>query len=182
MLGHLDHVAFLVNSAAAAAEAFEVQGCDVGPVEEFPGEGTREVYIGEPGASGRVLLMEAIGPGPYKSALERRGMGLHHVGLRVADLSGYVAGLAGSGWYLHPVSLATHSGHGTVWLARPGAPVLIEVVAGKRPGKQAVISRLTLPVPRRLVDALGCDGVVAGDTTEVQVGSWAFAPTEVCAR
>ena len=124
----LDHIGFLVSAAATAARVFADLPVEVGPTEDFPSEGTREIYVGAPTQDARILLLEPIGPGPYQSARQRRGPGLHHVALRVADLKSYVSGLQGSGWYLHPISLTSCAESGTAWLARPGTPLLVELI------------------------------------------------------
>ena len=109
-------------------------GYEMGPVEDFPSEGTREVYVGPPGGEGLLLLMEAIGPGPYWNAMEKRGPGLHHIAINVASADVFVVDLAGSGWLLHPTSLHTWAHQKVIYLARPGLRVLIEVQqAGEGP-------------------------------------------------
>ena len=123
----LSHIAILVTSVDATTERCRESGWDTGPVEEFPDEGTREVYVGPPDHGARLLLLEAIGPGPYQNALKERGPGLHHVAVEVESVDAYVAGLAGTGWLLHPASLRTFAGLKAVWLARPGLQCLIEV-------------------------------------------------------
>lgn len=134
MVPSLSHVAVLVPSARAAAAVCEARSWELGPVEDFPSEGTRELYVGPAGSDARLLLMEAIGPGPYRSALEKRGPGLHHVAVNVASIDDYVASLAGSGWLLHPASLHALARRKTVYLARPGLGALIEV---QQPGRRA---------------------------------------------
>ena len=127
MRARLDHVALLVVSLdEAVAAASKLTAAAPGLAAAFPGEGTQEVYFGEAGRAGRLLLMEAVSDGPYRRALDRRGPGLHHVGLAVRNVEKYVAGLAGSGWYLLPQSLATLRESKTAWLARPGVPLLVE--------------------------------------------------------
>ncbi len=121
-----------------------------GKVEEFPSEGTKEVYVGNEDYPGRLLLMEPIGEGPYASALAKRGEGLHHVAVNVKNLDEYVQNLSGSGWYLHPKSVETLKyKFPTVWLARPGVPVLIEVhersFKSADPDSSSFISLVSLP-------------------------------------
>jgi len=127
MVPKLSHVAVLVPSAHKAATVCKQAGYELGPVEDFPSEGTREIYVGAPATDGLLLLMEAIGPGPYRNALEKRGPGLHHIAVNVGSIEDYLADLAGSGWLLHPASLHTLVHRKTVYLARPGLRVLIEV-------------------------------------------------------
>jgi hypothetical protein len=165
MTSTLSHVALLVRSAATAAERCAALGFDLGPVEDFDSEGTREVYVGPDAGDGLLLLMEAIGPGPYQSALKKRGPGLHHIAVNVTSIDDYVAGLAGSGWLLHPMSLHTLAKRKTVYLARPGLGALIEVQQPRTPspGKPRFIAEVFVagePGQQRLLDALGVPGLV----------------------
>jgi hypothetical protein len=173
----LDHVALLVRSAASAAALCGTHGFELGPTEDFPGEGTREVYVGPPDAAGKLLLMEAIGPGPYRSALEKRGPGLHHVAVHVASIDEYIAGLTGSGWLLHPSSVHMLAHRKTAYLARPGLAVLIEVQQTQqaRAGGKAFIGEVAIvgeSLHGRLLDALGVQGLsIAGkDGASITIG------------
>lgn len=160
----LSHVALLVRSAKAAAAVCEAAKWELGPVEDFPSEGTREIYVGPPGKDALLLLMQAIGPGPYRGALKKRGPGLHHVAVNVASIEDYVASLAGSGWLLHPASLHTLAKRKTVYLARPGLGALIEVQQPKQPspGRERFVSEVFVEGDRehrRVLDALGVPGL-----------------------
>jgi hypothetical protein len=158
-------VAVLVPSARSAAAVCKARKWELGPVEDFPSEGTREIYVGPPASNALLLLMEAIGPGPYRNALAKRGPGLHHVAVNVASIDDYLKSLAGSGWLLHPASLHTLARRKTVYLARPGLGALIEV---QQPGKldssrrQRFVSEVCIEGDRehrRLVDALRVPGL-----------------------
>lgn len=127
----LDHVAFLVPRIEPVAERLIALGLAAEAVAEFPSEGTREQYLGDPARPGRVLLLQPLAPGPYERALTKRGPGLHHFALQVPDLDAYAAGLRG--WLLHPKSLTSRASAGTLWLARPGVAALVEVFAGDGP-------------------------------------------------
>jgi len=143
---------------------------EAGAAEDFPGEGTREAYLGGPGARSRLLLMQALdgAQGPYRRALEKRGPGLHHVALAAPDVEGFVAGLAGSGWLLLPRSLETLRGARTAWLARPGVPALIEVFesgeddgggGGEGEGGARAVEGVRLPEPAGRPGLLAALGV-----------------------
>lgn len=160
----LHHVAVLVRSAKTAAAQCADAGYEVGPTEDFPSEGTREVYVGPPTDPARLLLMEATGPGPYRTALDKRGPGLHHVAVHVASLETYVASLAGSGWLLHPRSLHTYDHRKAVYLARPGLHTLIEVQQDDavEHGGNRFISEIAIVGDvshERLLSALGVSGL-----------------------
>ena len=122
--------------------------------------------MGPPEASGRLLLLEAMGPGPYQSALERRGSGLHHIALRTADLPRFTQEIKGSGWYLHPESIHSLTAYDTLWLARPGVPFLVEVMGGLKADAvlpAPFITQAQLPMPdggTHRLSALGLGSVL----------------------
>jgi hypothetical protein len=127
----LNHTAILVTSVKKAIEALKPYEFKIGEVEDFEGEGTREVYI-EYGKKNSLLILEPIKEGAYQSALKKRGPGLHHIAIDVVDLNAFLETISGSGWLLHPVSLKTITKTKTAWLARPGFPSLIEVQERKK--------------------------------------------------
>ena len=122
----LDHVALVVRQLEPVLERCVSAGLDAGPIEDFPGEGTREVYLGSHGRPARLLLMQPSSEsGPYARALAKRGPGLHHVAIHVPQLSDFLK--SAQGWLVHPFSLDSESDRRTVWLARPGVGALLEV-------------------------------------------------------
>ena len=159
----LNHVALLVRSVDRTAAALAAFGFLVGPREVWDGEGTAEIYVGADGLAARLLLMEPVKEGAYTRAMTQRGPGLHHLAVDVADLEGFVDGLAGSGWLLHPKSLHTARETKTAWLARPGTKTLVEVqqrqvVANAAP----FLTALELPASARertMLAALGTPAV-----------------------
>lgn len=162
----LNHVALLVPSVVKAASVLEARGFRAGPAQEWEGEGTLEIYVGDPDSqSALLLLMEPVKEGAYTRALQKRGPGLHHLAVDVLDLEGFVDGLAGSGWLLHPRSLRTIRDTRTAYLARPGTPMLIEVqqreTLAARPG---FVQNLGLPLSPRdvgMLRALGLESRIA---------------------
>jgi catechol 2,3-dioxygenase-like lactoylglutathione lyase family enzyme len=155
-----NHVALLVADLEQARSRLDGLELPAGPVESFPSEGTRELYLGDPERPGLLLLIQPEGDGPYARALAKRGPGLHHVALDVPDAAAFVQG-AGP-WLLHPASLTTLPGGRTAWLARPGAGVLIEVQerAGPAPDGPPVIEAVEVPIagdllPKAPLAALG---------------------------
>lgn len=124
----LSHVALLVPDAIKSANFLRQFDFKIGPTEDFEGEGTREIYIGNlESQMGSLLLMEPIKDGAYTRAMTKRGPGLHHVAIDVINLESYIGELSGSGWLLHPKSLKTIKHSQTAYLARPDVPTLIEV-------------------------------------------------------
>jgi len=141
----MDHVALLVDSIETVLSRLEPLELAVGPIEEFPSEGTREAYIGASESRARLLLMQALGTeGPYARALARRGPGLHHVAVNVTALEEHVARVRG--WLLHPTSLGSVPRFRTAWLARPGVGTLMEILEGAPVDGQPVVEAVEVPV------------------------------------
>ena len=157
---NLDHVALLVTKIESTLERLESIGLTPGPVEDFPGEGTRECYVEAPPRPGLLLLMEAVGPdGPYARALKKRGPGLHHVAYTVGNLASFLEGL--TGWVRHPVTEQTMQS-GTAWLTKPGVPTLLEVHQRDASYEgDAVVGKVELPAAAELHSLLGYEGLAA---------------------
>jgi hypothetical protein len=138
----IDHVALLVRSVERAAKALERFGIgSIGAKDSFPGEGTAEVYVGAPERGARLLLMEAIGPGPYQRALAKRGPGLHHLALVAGDVPAAVARGTAAGWVLKKPGKVS-------WLARPGAPLLELVPDGAR--EAPLVTAIEAPIGKNV--------------------------------
>jgi catechol 2,3-dioxygenase-like lactoylglutathione lyase family enzyme len=173
MNSRCDHVALLVRDLEAARQRLARLGLDEGTVGEYPGEGTRELYLGSPAAPGRLLLMQPLGDeGPYARALAKRGPGLHHVALAVPDPSDFAQDQPG--WLAHPHTL--QSLPEVAWLCRPGVGVLLEIIGAAgdadAPADDATVSCVEVELQRAdaaLLDQLG----VAGTALKAsQAGSW----------
>lgn len=168
-----DHVAVLVPDLVAALSDLGPLAAAAGPFEDFPKEGTREVYVGR--GSARLLLLQAIGPGPYQRAFERRGPGVHHVCFSGPDPRELMEWLPG--WSLHPHSLAT--GPDTLWACRSGLP-LVELSRGSSAG-DPLVTRLEVVCPpglNPLVEQLACWGFTAtcGHQTRLTLGGRSWVP------
>jgi methylmalonyl-CoA/ethylmalonyl-CoA epimerase len=111
---HIDHVAIVVEDLEAAVEAYEAVGLvrydvydDI--VEQYPGEEElhyRACAVMESrDADFHIWLMEPKGEGTaLHRFLERRGPGLHHIGID-GPLDGVAERLAGAGIaFIRPVS------------------------------------------------------------------------------
>jgi hypothetical protein len=171
----LDHVALLVRSLENSRVASASLGFAVQEIQSFPE--TIETYIGEAARSSRLLLMQASGPGSYQRALEKRGPGVHHLGVVVPSMKKFLSGIKGTGWFIHPVSAFKIESGGDVYLARPGAPLL--EVSEAEPCKPAllapVVERVHIRVSPEVAANLSCLGIpeLAWTTTEesaIQVG------------
>jgi hypothetical protein len=174
MKPEIDHVGILVSNLEHSLKSLRPHGWPIGEIEEFPSEGTKEVYVGPVGATGRLLLMQAVSEGPYRAAMVKRGPGIHHIAINAPDVTAFLDPVSGSGWYLHPTSLATYKKHKTIWLSRPGVPLLVEVVEKISPEDferdiDAFISRIELPLPHDkplMVDSLGVGGSIQRSSSQ----------------
>ena len=93
----LDHVAILVSDLDAAIALYrDVYGLELAEVEEVQGEKVRVAIFGH--GRGRIELVSPSGPdSPMAKALEKRGEGLHHVCIEVADIEKAMEALRAGG-------------------------------------------------------------------------------------
>jgi methylmalonyl-CoA/ethylmalonyl-CoA epimerase len=100
----IDHVAVAVRDVSAAASIYrDVLGGEFLFGSDQPDQGFRFVQYRFP-KGGKVELVTPIGDGFVARFLERRGEGVHHVTLRVQDLSSQVERLRAAGVSLIGVS------------------------------------------------------------------------------
>jgi methylmalonyl-CoA epimerase len=127
----LDHVAIATGSIEDSLQFFSrVLGLAVEPAEEVPSQAVRVQFVGR--GEARIELVEPTGQGgSIEAFLRRRGPGLHHVALRVADLDATLEMLRARGVRL--IDEAPRPGaHGTrVAFVHPSSThgVLIELVS-----------------------------------------------------
>lgn len=157
------HVALLVKSVEQSAQFLQSKGFEVGPAEEWEGEGTKEIYV-ERERCNSLLLMEPAKPGAYQRALEKRGPGLHHLAIDVLSMTDFLKAISGFGWLLHPRSIETIAQSKTAYLARPGFPALIEVQEKDHLSEQAsFVTKIEIPLAEnlaRLLPAVGLHEIV----------------------
>jgi methylmalonyl-CoA/ethylmalonyl-CoA epimerase len=93
----LDHVAILVADLDAAIKLYrDVYGLELSEVEEVATEKVRVAIFGH--GAGRIELVAPTGPdSPMAKAIERRGEGLHHICLEVADIEQAMKALKAGG-------------------------------------------------------------------------------------
>jgi hypothetical protein len=140
----VNHIAILVRGLAAVSDSLPAF-CKRLPVEDQPGEGTREQYIDVDGEDAvMLLLVQAVADGPYSCALAKRGPGLHHIGCVTSSITDEINRTCEGRLLLHPASLAMYSG-GVVWLCRPGVPFLVELMQTSDPIPSIRGGNLRLP-------------------------------------
>lgn len=165
----LNHVALLVPSVKRAAAVLEQYQFLVGPAEEWEGEGTLEIYVGDRDSTGALLLlMEPVKEGAYTRAMQKRGPGLHHLAIDVLNLESFINDLSGSGWLLHPKSLHTIKNTQTAYLARPGTPMLIEVQQRETlSSKPGFVQTIEMPLSSRdsqMLKELGLEQITPSES------------------
>lgn len=123
----LNHIAIVVDSIDIILQSGLFPAEEIGIIETFESEGTKEVYIGPDNHCAKLLLLEPIAEGPYLQSYNKRGPGLHHICLDVLDIKQFLRHISGSGWQLHPLSLDFYKNCLQVFLTRSGVATLIEV-------------------------------------------------------
>jgi methylmalonyl-CoA epimerase len=125
----LDHLGIAVRSLAAGRAIYEKLGLAVSPEEVVPGEKVRVVMI--PVGETRLELLEATADDSVIAKfIAKRGEGLHHISLRVPDLSVALAKLKAEGVRLISEEIKTGAdGHRYVFVHPSSAGgVLLELV------------------------------------------------------
>ena len=127
-------IGIAVNSLEASIPLYAaLLGVNPAGREEVPSEGVRVAFFGRGG--GRVELLEPTGDdSPIAAFLDRRGPGLHHVCLSVADLDEAVLRAEETGATLVPPGIRSGAeGRRVAFLhPRTAGGVLIELVESER--------------------------------------------------
>ncbi len=92
----IDHLGIAVPALDEAHAAFRVLGFGDGEKEDIPEQKVRVLKLGV-GGSDLEFLESTDAAGPIAKYLDRKGPGIHHVALRVADLAGTLHALEEAG-------------------------------------------------------------------------------------
>lgn len=134
-MNKIDHIGIAVNSLEEAVPAFSaLLGSNVSGREEVPSEGVRVAFFGTD--AGRIELLEATGPeSPVARFLARRGEGVHHVCLAVADIDEALGRAEDAGLEVLPPRIREGAGGRRVAFLHPksAARVLIELSEAPEP-------------------------------------------------
>ncbi len=125
----LDHIGIAVKSLASAKAVYENLGLPVSPAETVPSEKVRVVMV--PVENTRIELLEPTSDeSTIAKFIAKRGEGLHHICLRVPDLSSAVQKLKADGVRLVSDEIKTGAGgHQYVFIHPQSAGgVLVELV------------------------------------------------------
>ncbi len=125
----LDHIGVAVRSIAAARRFYEALGMTVSAVEEVEHERVRTAMLSL--GESRLELLEPLGSESVVGRfLERRGEGLHHIALRVADIDAKWEELRGLGFALASDAIRVGAGGHRYFFVHPSSTggVLVEIV------------------------------------------------------
>jgi methylmalonyl-CoA epimerase len=125
----LDHLGIAVKSLASAKSIYEKLGLSLSPEELVPDERVRVVMV--PVGETRLELLEATShDSVIAKFISKRGEGLHHLCLRVPDLSAAVQKLKADGARLVSDEIKTGAGGHRYIFVHPSSTggVLLELV------------------------------------------------------
>jgi len=125
----LDHLGIALRSLATTKSIYEKLGLTISSEETVPAEHVRVVMV--PVGDTRLELLEATSEdSAIARFIEKRGEGLHHLSLRVPDLSAAVAKLKADGIRLISEEIKTGAeGHRYIFVHPQSAGgVLLELV------------------------------------------------------
>jgi methylmalonyl-CoA/ethylmalonyl-CoA epimerase len=95
----LDHIGIAVESLSDGVRFYQALGLELEGVEEVEAQGVTVGFL--PVGDSRIELLAPTGPSsPIAKHIERRGSGLHHICLRVADIRAAMASLTDDGYRL----------------------------------------------------------------------------------
>jgi methylmalonyl-CoA epimerase len=127
----IDHLGIAVKSLAAAKALYQKLGMNVSPEELVEGEQVRVVMV--PVGEARLELLEPTSDNSVIARfIAKRGEGLHHVSLRVPDLTAAVARLKKDGVRLVSEDIKVGAGGHRYVFVHPSSAggVLLELVEG----------------------------------------------------
>ena len=130
-MAQIDHLGIAVKSLAAAKAIYEKLGLNVSPEETVEHEQVRLVMV--PVGESRLELLEATSEdSTIAKFIAKRGEGLHHVCLKVPDLSAAVARLKHDGVRLVSEEIKVGAGGHRYVFVHPASAggVLLELVHG----------------------------------------------------
>ena len=135
MKATLDHIGIAVRDLDAALAFYrDALGLEVGEAEEVPSEHVRAQFL--PLGDTALELLEATDEGSaIARSIERRGPGIHHITLRVADLAAALARLRERGVRLVDERPRPGAGGSRVAFIHPSAAQGVLVELKEDPGR-----------------------------------------------
>ena len=135
MKATLDHIGIAVRDLDAALAFYrDALGLEVGEAEEVASERVRAQFL--PLGDTALELLEATDEGSaIARSIERRGPGIHHITLRVADLAATLAGLRERGVRLIDQHPRPGAGGSRVAFIHPSAAQGVLIELKEEPGR-----------------------------------------------
>ncbi len=135
MKATLDHIGIAVRDLDAALAFYrDALGLEVGEAEDVPSERVRAQFL--PLGDTALELLEATDEGSaIARSIERRGPGIHHITLRVADLAAVLARLRERGVRLVDEEPRPGAGGSRVAFIHPSAAQGVLVELKEEPGR-----------------------------------------------
>lgn len=131
----IHHLGVAVRSLKEALSFYgETLGLKVTTVEEVPSEGVRVAFL--PAGEARIELLEALGPdSPIARFIAKKGEGIHHICLEVADIEAKVAELTAAGAEIIAPAIRVGAGGHRIAFVHPrsASGVLVELKEVARP-------------------------------------------------
>lgn len=121
----LDHLCILVKNVEDIRNYFINKQIKVGDIALSSSE--KRLYVDGGKERARLLFIEVLGKGSFYNSLKKHGYGIHHAGIVVKNIRGFLKSIKSKGWYLNTVSIDTYEENKKIWLTRPGYPILLEV-------------------------------------------------------
>ncbi len=95
----IDHIGIAVADLKESVRLYQALGLQVAGTQEVPEEGVRVAFL--PAGESRIELLEPLGEeSPVARFLKRRGPGIHHLCIRVADIDAAMDRLQKAGFEL----------------------------------------------------------------------------------
>lgn len=128
-IGPIDHIGIAVESLEASLAFYrETLGLPLAEIEEVPDQMVRTAIF--PTGEGRIELLEPTSSeSPIAKFMAKRGPGIHHIALRVADVKSKLAELEAKGVQLIDREPRLGAGHNMIAFVHPKstAGVLLEL-------------------------------------------------------
>jgi methylmalonyl-CoA/ethylmalonyl-CoA epimerase len=127
----LDHIGIAVRDLDKARENYRLLGLEESGRERLADQGV-EICVFQLGEA-RIELLQPLGDGPLANFLEKRGEGLHHLAVEVADIDKELQRLREAGVRLVDEQPRRGFGGSRIAFIHPGSMsgVLIELVEKK---------------------------------------------------
>lgn len=122
----LDHLCIIVKNVSAVKDFFTNKGVKTEEIKIK--EDAKECYVDNNKGFAGIRFVELREEKIYKSFPLKEIYGIHHFGIAVENIKGFLKEIEDVAWYLHPMSISTYESSKRVWLSKEGAPFLLEII------------------------------------------------------